>query len=60
MVTDVLRGGEPIVGLGFSSVGRFGQGGLIRDRFAPRLVTAGDEVASAAGDGIDPFRAGTA
>jgi L-alanine-DL-glutamate epimerase-like enolase superfamily enzyme len=57
VVTDVLRGGEPIVGFGFSSVGRFGQGGLIRDRFAPRLVAAGDEVASASGEGIDPFRA---
>ncbi|TWF77433.1 L-alanine-DL-glutamate epimerase-like enolase superfamily enzyme [Pseudonocardia hierapolitana] len=57
VVTDVLRDGEPIVGFGFSSVGRFGQGGLIRDRFAPRLLAAADEVASAAGDNIDPFRA---
>jgi L-alanine-DL-glutamate epimerase-like enolase superfamily enzyme len=42
VVTDVVRDGEPVIGFGFSSVGRFGQGGLIRDRFAPRLVAAGD------------------
>ncbi|GAA0929799.1 enolase C-terminal domain-like protein [Pseudonocardia zijingensis] len=57
VVTDVVRGGAPVVGFGFSSIGRFGQGGLIRERFAPRLVAAGDEVASGAGRNIDPFRA---
>jgi L-alanine-DL-glutamate epimerase-like enolase superfamily enzyme len=57
VVTDVLRGGEPVVGFGFSSIGRFGQAGLIRDRFAPRLLAAGGELASASGDNIDPFRA---
>src|SRR5262245_18400449 len=57
VITDVHREGEPVVGFGFSSIGRFGQGGLIRDRFAPRLVAAADGVASASGDNIDPFRA---
>jgi L-alanine-DL-glutamate epimerase-like enolase superfamily enzyme len=57
VVTDVLRDGAPVVGFGFSSIGRFGQSGLIRERFAPRLVAAADEVASAPGGGIDPFRA---
>ena len=42
LVTDILRNGRPVVGLGFSSVGRFGQAGLIRERFAPRLLAAGD------------------
>lgn len=57
VVTDVRRDGEPVVGFGFSSIGRFGQGGLIRERFAPRLVAASEELASASGDNIDPFRA---
>ena len=42
VVTDAVRGGKPIVGYGFSSIGRFAQGGLIRERFAPRLLKAGD------------------
>jgi L-alanine-DL-glutamate epimerase-like enolase superfamily enzyme len=41
LVTDVVREGAPVVGYGFSSIGRFGQGGLIRERFAPRLLAAG-------------------
>jgi len=40
VVTDVLRNGIPIVGYGFGSVGRFAQSGLIRERFAPRLLAA--------------------
>ena len=58
LVTDVRRKGEPVVGYGFSSIGRFAQGGLIRERFAPRLLAARDEDLMA-GDGatIDPFRA---
>lgn len=42
VVTDVVRNGKPVVGYGFASVGRFAQGGLIRERFAPRLLRAGD------------------
>lgn len=56
--TDVFRNGQPIVGYGFASIGRFGQGGLIRERFAPRLLDAGDaELRNEAGDDLDPFRA---
>jgi L-alanine-DL-glutamate epimerase-like enolase superfamily enzyme len=51
LTTDVVRSGRPVVGYGFSSVGRFGQGGLIRERFAPRLLAAGD---------VDPLQAWTA
>ncbi len=40
LTTDVMRHGKPVTGFGFSSVGRFGQGGLIRERFAPRLLAA--------------------
>ena len=37
LVTDVVRDGKTVVGYGFNSNGRYGQGGLIRERFAPRL-----------------------
>jgi len=49
VATDARRDGVPVVGYGFASFGRFAQGGLIRERFAPRLL--------AAGGGLDPFRA---
>lgn len=58
VVTDVVRRGQPIVGYGFSSIGRFAQGGLIRERFGPRLLAA-DTAALESSDGetIDPRRA---
>src|SRR5689334_8902960 len=57
VVTDVHRNGAPVTGFGFSSIGRFGQGGLIRERFAPRLFAATeDELCTTAGDNFDPFR----
>ena len=42
LVTDQIRGGRPVVGYGFASFGRFGQQALIAERFAPRLLAAGD------------------
>lgn len=59
VVTDVIRSGKPVVGFGFASIGRFGQGGLIRERFAPRLIAA-DTLAGDTGDTLDPQRAWTA
>src|SRR6195952_1844251 len=38
--TDVVRDGKGVVGYGFNSNGRYGQGGLIRERFSPRLKEA--------------------
>jgi L-alanine-DL-glutamate epimerase-like enolase superfamily enzyme len=35
VITNVLRGGKPVVGYGFNSNGRYGQGGLIRERSHP-------------------------
>ena len=58
VVTDLMRGGEPIVGYGFASIGRFAQGGLIRDRFAPRLLAAAD-LGDAETGGLDPDRTWT-
>jgi len=61
LTTDVVRDGRPVVGFGFSSIGRFAQSGLIRERFAPRLLAASEtELASADGTNIDPYRAWTA
>lgn len=58
VVTDVIRHGKPIIGYGFASMGRFAQGGLIRERFAPRLLAAGEaDLIDNAGANLDPFRA---
>lgn len=57
VVTDVVRDGKPVVGYGFNSNGRYGQGGLIRERFAPRLLEADpDSLLNDAGDNLDPDR----
>jgi L-alanine-DL-glutamate epimerase-like enolase superfamily enzyme len=40
VVTDVVREGRPVIGYGFNSNGRYGQGALIRERFRPRLLEA--------------------
>ncbi|WP_316226854.1 mandelate racemase/muconate lactonizing enzyme family protein [Bradyrhizobium sp. SZCCHNS3052] len=40
VITNVERNGRPVVGYGFNSNGRYGQGGLIRERFRTRLLEA--------------------
>src|SRR6188508_105830 len=55
VMTDVIRDGRPVVGYGFNSNGRYGQGGLIRERFAPRLKEADPRtLLDEAGDNLDP------
>src|ERR1700735_1255662 len=57
VVTDAVRDGRRVVGYGFNSNGRYGQGGLIRERFAPRILEAKSEtLLNAAGDNLDPDR----
>ncbi len=57
IVTDVVRDGRTVVGYGFNSNGRYGQGGLIRERFAPRLREADPKaLVNDAGDNLDPDR----
>ena len=57
VVTDVVRDGRPVVGYGLNSNGRYGQGGLIRDRFAPRVLEAAPEsLLDDAGANIDPHK----
>jgi len=43
VVTDAVRDGRPVIGYGFNSNGRYGQGALMRDRFLPRLLEAAPE-----------------
>ena len=38
--TDVKRDGQPVVGFGFNSNGRYAPQGLLRERFIPRLKAA--------------------
>jgi L-alanine-DL-glutamate epimerase-like enolase superfamily enzyme len=57
IVTDKMCDGEPIIGYGFSSIGRFGQRGLIADRFSPRLMNGGDSLINPDTGLLDPFRA---
>jgi L-alanine-DL-glutamate epimerase-like enolase superfamily enzyme len=55
--TDVVRDGRRVVGYGFNSNGRYGQGGLVRERFAPRVLEADPaSLRNAAGDNLDPDR----
>jgi L-alanine-DL-glutamate epimerase-like enolase superfamily enzyme len=57
VVTDVVRDGRPVVGYGFNSNGRYGQGGLVRERFARRLLEAPPpSLLNDAGDNLDPDR----
>ena len=57
VVTNVIRDGKPVIGYGFNSNGRYGQGGLIRERFAER-VTGADPASllDATGENLDPDR----
>ena len=57
VVTDQVRDGRPVIGYGFNSNGRYGQGGLIRERFAGRILEAAPaSLLSDAGDNLDPDR----
>ena len=57
LVTDVVRDGRRVVGYGFNSNGRYGQGGLIRERFKNRILEAPHEsLLNDEGNNLDPFR----
>ena len=40
VVSDVVRDGEPVVGYGFNSNGRYSAGEILRRRILPRLLDA--------------------
>ncbi|MGI4794406.1 MAG: mandelate racemase/muconate lactonizing enzyme family protein [Janthinobacterium lividum] len=57
VVTDVIRDGKPVVGYGFNSNGRYGQGGLIRERFRGRILEAAPKsLMDDTRDNIDPVK----
>ncbi|WP_447887924.1 mandelate racemase/muconate lactonizing enzyme family protein [Serratia fonticola] len=57
VVTDVVVDGRRVVGYGFNSNGRYGQGGLIRERFRDRILQAEpDSLLNQHGDNLDPHR----
>lgn len=56
VITDQIRDGKPVVGFGFNSNGRYGQGALMRERFLPRLMEANpDSLVDTANNNLDPF-----
>lgn len=57
VVTDQVRDGRTVIGYGFNSNGRYGQGGLIRERFAPRLLQAVPDSLLDEHGLLDPHRA---
>ncbi len=60
VVTDVVRHGKPVIGYGFNSNGRYGQGQLMRERFIPRVMEASNNdpksLLNDAGDNLDPHK----
>jgi D(-)-tartrate dehydratase len=57
VVTDVVRDGKPVIGYGFNSNGRYGQGSLIRERFRPRVLEAeASSLVDDKRDNIDPHK----
>ena len=56
VITDVIRDGKPVIGYGFNSNGRYGQGALMRDRFLARVLEADPEtLIDKEHDNLDPF-----
>ncbi len=55
VVTDVVRNGRRVVGYGFNSNGRYAAGGLMRERFIPRILGAPPEaLLDGEGTNFDP------
>lgn len=58
VVTDVIgKDGQRVIGYGFNSNGRYGQGQLMRERFIPRLMEADPaSLVDDAGTNLDPYK----
>jgi D(-)-tartrate dehydratase len=57
VVTDVVRDGRNVVGYGFNSNGRYGQGHLIRERLRPRIMEAeAKSLIDHTGENLDPHK----
>jgi L-alanine-DL-glutamate epimerase-like enolase superfamily enzyme len=57
VITDVVREGKPVIGYGFNSNGRYGQGSLMRERIIPRVMEADPKtLVDKINENLDPFR----
>src|SRR5215469_5585611 len=57
VITDVIRDGKPVIGYGFNSNGRYGQGTLMRERFIPRILEADPKsLVTEDGSNLDPHK----
>lgn len=56
VVSDQIRGGRPVTGVAFNSIGRFAQSGILTDRMIPRVLRATPESLLDDAGRIDPAR----
>src|SRR5256714_12137566 len=57
VITDVVRGGKPVVGYAFNSTGRYACGAQMRARFIPRLLKAEPKsLLDDTGNNLDPSK----
>src|ERR1700704_6506237 len=57
VITDVVRGGRPVVGFAFNSTGRYARGAEMRARCIPRILAAKPEsLLDERGDNLDPAK----
>src|SRR5438552_5689675 len=57
VITDVVRGGKPVVGFAFNSTGRYACGAQMRARFIPRILAAKPEaLLDERGSNLDPAK----
>src|SRR6202521_4864407 len=57
VVTDAVRDGKRVIGYGFNSNGRYGQGTLMRERFIPRVLAADPAtLIDETGENLDPHK----
>lgn len=54
VIADVIRGGRPVAGVAFNSIGRFAQSGILRDRMIPRVMAASPDTLLDASGFLDP------
>ncbi|GAB2661709.1 mandelate racemase/muconate lactonizing enzyme family protein [Nocardia goodfellowii] len=57
VVSDVMRDGEPVIGYGFNSNGRYSAGEILRRRMIPRVLDADPEALLDETGQLDPARA---
>ena len=55
--SNIIKNGKPLIGYGFNSNGRYGQGHLIRERFRPRILEANpNKLLNEDGNNFDPIK----